>query len=69
MCTIESIIKAGQKIPKEILKRARKEVREARKLPPVYDPDCPSSTPEALEEFAAMARKLRRKRKNRSPFF
>ena len=42
-------------------------VREAQKAPPVYDPDCPPSTPEALAEFAAMARELRKNRRNPSP--
>jgi uncharacterized protein (DUF4415 family) len=56
---------AGQKTTKEELKRAKKEYREAKRLPPVYDPECPPSTPEALAEFAAMARE--RKRNRRSP--
>jgi uncharacterized protein (DUF4415 family) len=43
------------------------EIREAKKRPPVYDPDCPPSTPEALAEFAAMARELRKNRRNPSP--
>ena len=67
MGTIVSTIRVGQKIPKEILKQAKKEVKAARKLPPVYDPDCPPSSPEALAEFAAMARELRRNRRNPSP--
>ena len=67
MGTIVSTIRVGQKIPKEILKLAKKEVREARKTPPVYDPDCPPSSPEALAEFAAMARELRKNRRNPSP--
>jgi len=67
MDTIGSTIRVGQKIPKEILKQAKKEIRAAQKLPPVYDPDCPPSTPEALAEFAAMARELRKKRRNPSP--
>jgi uncharacterized protein (DUF4415 family) len=67
MATITSTIKIGQKIPKEILKQAKKQVREARKTSKFNDPDCPSSTPEALAEFAAMARELRRNRKNPSP--
>jgi uncharacterized protein (DUF4415 family) len=67
MGTIRSTIKVGQKIPKEILKMAREQVKEARKAPKVYDPDCPPSTPEALAEFAAMARELRRNRRNPSP--
>jgi uncharacterized protein (DUF4415 family) len=45
----------------------KKAVKEARKTPKVYDPDCPPSTPEALAEFAAMARELRKNRRNPSP--
>jgi len=67
MATIRSTIRVGQKIPKEIIKLAKKESREARKHPPVYDPDCPPSSPEALAEFAAMARELKKARKNPSP--
>jgi uncharacterized protein (DUF4415 family) len=67
MGTIVSTIRVGQKIPKEVIQRARKAVKEARKAPKVYDPDCPPSTPEALAEFAAMARELRKKRRNPSP--
>jgi uncharacterized protein (DUF4415 family) len=60
-------LKAGQKPTKEELKRAKKEYREAKKLPPVYDPECPPSTPEALAEFAAMAREIRKNRRNPAP--
>jgi uncharacterized protein (DUF4415 family) len=60
-------VKVGQKPPKEILKQAKREYREAKKRPPVYDPDCPPSTPEALAEFAAMARELRKNRRNPAP--
>jgi uncharacterized protein (DUF4415 family) len=67
MVIIKSTIRVGQKIPKEILKLAKEQVREARKAPPVYDPDCPPSTPEALAEFAAMARELRKNKRNPSP--
>ena len=65
MATITSTVKVGQKIPKEILKLAKKQVKEARKAPKVYDPECPPSTPEALAEFAAMARE--RRKNQRSP--
>jgi uncharacterized protein (DUF4415 family) len=61
------ILKAGQKPTKEELKRARQEYREAKKMPSVYDPECPPSTPEALAEFAAMARELRKNRRNPAP--
>jgi uncharacterized protein (DUF4415 family) len=67
MGTIRSTIRVGQKIPKEVLKRVKEGVREARKAPKVYDPDCPPSTPEALAEFAAMARELRKNKRNPSP--
>jgi uncharacterized protein (DUF4415 family) len=67
MGTVRSTIRVGQKIPKEVIQRASKAVREARKGPKVFDPDCPSSTPEALAEFAAMARELRKNRRNPSP--
>jgi uncharacterized protein (DUF4415 family) len=67
MGTIRSTVRVGQKIPKEILKQAREQVKEARKAPKVYDPDCPPSSPEALAEFAAMARELRKRKRNPSP--
>ena len=67
MGTITSKIKVGQKIPKEILKLAKEQVKEARKAPKINDPDCPSSSPEALVEFAVMARELRKNRRNPSP--
>ncbi|GHU24753.1 hypothetical protein FACS1894164_12120 [Spirochaetia bacterium] len=66
MGTMESTIRVGQKIPKEVLELARQQVKEARKLPPVDDPECPPASPEALAEFAAMAREIRKnKRKPR----
>ena len=67
MDTMGATIRVGQKIPKEVIKMAKKQIREARKMPPVYDPDCPPSSPEALAEFAAMARELRKNRRNPSP--
>jgi uncharacterized protein (DUF4415 family) len=67
MGTIRSTVKVGQKPPKEILKQAKSEYREAKKRPSVYDPECPPSTPEALAEFAAMARELRKNRRNPAP--
>jgi len=42
----------------------KKEIRTAKKLPLVYDPECPPSTPEALAEFAAMARERRKNERN-----
>jgi uncharacterized protein (DUF4415 family) len=61
------ILKDGQKPTREELKRAKSEYREAKKAPPVYDPECPPSSPEALAEFAAMARERRRNRRNPLP--
>jgi len=66
MGTIKSTIKVGQKIPKEILKLAKEQVMEARKAPKVYDVECPPSKPDALAEFAAMARNLRKKQRKTS---
>jgi len=67
MGTVESTIRVGQKIPREVIKQVKAQVKEAEKLPKVDDPDCPPSTPGALAEFAAMARELRRNRRNPSP--
>lgn len=64
MGTIVSTIRVGQKPTKEERKLMKEQIRAARKLPPVYDPECPPSSPEALAEFAAMARELRKNRRN-----
>ena len=56
-------VKAGQKPTKEQAKR----IREAAKAPINYTSDCPKSTPEALAEFAALARELRQKKKVTKP--
>jgi uncharacterized protein (DUF4415 family) len=61
-----STVMVGQKPPKEVIKRVRKAVREARKAPPVYDQDCPPSTPEALKEFAQLAAERNRRKKKKS---
>jgi uncharacterized protein (DUF4415 family) len=53
-------VRVGQKPTKEQLKR----IREISKKPIHYTEDCPESTPEALAEFAAMAR-ARRQRKTK----
>jgi uncharacterized protein (DUF4415 family) len=45
----------------------REEIKAARKMPPVYDPECPPSPPEALAEFAAMAREIRKNRRSPLP--
>jgi hypothetical protein len=42
-------------------------IKAGQKPAKVYDPDCPPSTPEALAEFAAMSRKLRKNRRMPSP--
>jgi uncharacterized protein (DUF4415 family) len=56
MGLIQLTVKDGQVPTKEQLL----EVSEANKLSPVDDIDCPPSNPEALAEFAAKARDLRR---------
>jgi uncharacterized protein (DUF4415 family) len=66
MAIIRSTVRVGQKPPKEVVKRVRKAVREARKAPPVFDPDCPPSSPEALKEFAHLAAERNRRKKKRS---
>ena len=66
MGTIVSTIRVGQKPTKEELRRMKAEIKAARKMPPVYDPDCPPSSPEALVEFAAMSRELRKNRRKPS---
>ncbi|MCL2066520.1 MAG: BrnA antitoxin family protein [Treponema sp.] len=53
-----STVRVGQKPTKEQLKQ----IREIAKKPVHYTEDCPESTPEALAEFAAMARARRKKR-------
>ena len=53
-----STVRAGQKPAKEQLKQ----IREIAKKPIHYTDDCPESPPEALAEFAALAR-ARRQRK------
>jgi uncharacterized protein (DUF4415 family) len=63
MGTIVSTIKVGQKPTKE----ERKRIKAAKKMPSVYDPECPPSAPEALAEFAAMAREIRKNRRNPAP--
>jgi uncharacterized protein (DUF4415 family) len=56
-------VRAGQKPTKEQIKR----IKAAAKAPIVYTADCPESTPEALAEFAAMARELRKNMKAKKP--
>ena len=53
-----STVRAGQKPTKEQLKQ----IRDIAKRPIHYTEDCPESTPEALAEFAAMARARRKKK-------
>ena len=53
-----STVKVGQKPTKEQLKQ----IEEIAKKPIHYTEDCPESTPEALAEFAAMARARRQKK-------
>ena len=66
MGIIRSTVKVGQKPPKEVIQRVRKAVRDARKAAPVYDPDCPPSSPEALKEFALLAAERNQRKKKRS---
>ena len=51
-------VKAGQRPTKEQLE----EVRNAARLAPTADPDCPPSSPAVLAEFAEKARSLRKGR-------
>ena len=67
MGTIVSTMRVGQKPTKEELKRMKKEVKAAKKLPPVYDPECPPSSPKALAEFAAMAQERKKNQRNPLP--
>ena len=66
MGIITSTVRVGQKPPKEVIKRVKKAVREARKSPPIYDPDCPPSSPEALKEFAHLAAERNKRKKKQS---
>ena len=61
MGIIRSTVKVGQKPTKEQLKQ----IREIAKKPIHYTKDCPESTPEALAEFAALARE--RRKRSRKP--
>ncbi|MDR0557027.1 MAG: BrnA antitoxin family protein [Treponema sp.] len=54
-------------IRKRRIKKARLEYAESVKCEPVYDEDCPASTPKALEEFGALARELRRDKRKAMP--
>jgi uncharacterized protein (DUF4415 family) len=63
MDLIQLTIKDGQ-IPTE---EQLQEVRMATKLSNVYDVDCPPSNQDALAEFAAKARELRRAIRNTKP--
>jgi uncharacterized protein (DUF4415 family) len=56
----KSTVRVGQKPTKEQLKQ----IREIAKRPIHYTKDCPESSPEALQEFAALAR-ARRQRKTK----
>ncbi|MCL1993419.1 MAG: hypothetical protein FWG66_10795 [Spirochaetes bacterium] len=56
MGTTVSTIRVGQKPTEEERRQMKEEIKAAKKLPPVYDPECPPSPPQALAEFAAMAR-------------
>jgi uncharacterized protein (DUF4415 family) len=62
MAIIRSTAKAGRKIPKEVIQEVRRAAKEARKHPEAYDPECPPGSPQALAEFAARARELRKRK-------
>ena len=62
MGIIQSTVRVGQKIPKEVIK----EVRAAAKKPIRYTEDCPASSPEALREFAHLAAERNRRKKKKS---
>ncbi|MDR1972434.1 MAG: BrnA antitoxin family protein [Treponema sp.] len=62
MAIIKSTVRAGRKIPKEVIQEVRRVAREARRHPEAYDPECPPSSPQALAEFAAQARELRKRK-------
>ena len=66
MGIIRSTVKVGQKPPKEVIQRVKKAVSEVREAPPVYDPECPPSSPEALKEFAHLAAERNRRKKKQS---
>ena len=66
MGIIKSTVKVGQKPPKEVVERVKRAVREASKSPPVYDPDCPPLSPEALKEFAHLAAERNRRKRKQS---
>jgi uncharacterized protein (DUF4415 family) len=63
MDLIQITVRDGQEPTKEQMQ----EVQAAHKLPPVHDVDCPPSNPEALAEFAAKARELRRTMQRTKP--
>ncbi|MDR0636489.1 MAG: BrnA antitoxin family protein [Treponema sp.] len=67
MAIITSMVRVGQKPPKDVIKEVKRIAREAKKHPDAYDPDCPPSTPEALVEFAAMARERKKNKHNPLP--
>jgi hypothetical protein len=53
-----------QKKPKEILKQAKEQVREARNISRITDPDCHPYTLQALAEFTVIALKLWKSHRN-----
>lgn len=64
MADISRTIQVGQKPTEEERKRMRAEIKQAQKMGDVYDSECPPSAPNALAEFAVMAREIRRNRRN-----
>jgi uncharacterized protein (DUF4415 family) len=55
--------RAGQKPPKDVIRRVKKIAREAARHPEEYDPECPPSSLEALKEFAELRAAQRREKK------
>ena len=61
MAIVSYTLKPGTKLTKE----QKKELREAAKMPIVYDEDCPEFTAEQYAEIAEIARKQREERKRK----
>ena len=62
MAIIRSMVRVGQKIPKEVIK----EMKRAARRPINYTEDAPRSSPEALKEFAHLAAERNRRKKKKS---
>ncbi|MCL1836902.1 MAG: BrnA antitoxin family protein [Treponema sp.] len=62
MAIIKSTVRVGQKVPKEVIKAAKK----AAHGPINYSEEFPPSSPEALKEFAQLAAERNRRKKKLS---